>query len=194
MKHLLKLIYITILSFAVLYPFTVMGVEKGMKRTAARSVLEEKGAIINHEFSREKQDAFVIKKFAYIDANALLLLYDNQDRVFKVIILTDEMGYATAWNTFDRLKGSLESKYGEGEHIEFYNDPYQKGDGYTQQAMELNKASKILHIKNEDCSILAQVKPSTTYNDQFYYIIIYEYVTLAKPYLDSLKTKQEEDL
>lgn len=83
-----------------------------------------------------------IMKGDFSGKNCEIIMYASKKSniVYQVgAILEKDDSWGVLKSTYDEYKSLLNSKYEEGQTIEFFKSPYEEGDGYEMTALRNNK-------------------------------------------------------
>lgn len=110
-----------------------------------------------YEFVNETEDAILLYgKFAGIDdCTIFVLASEYTHQTYCVMVVTEA---STWWNIkadYDRLKEILIKKYGKpSSSIEYFNDPYDEGDGYELTALSTGNVTYATSFSSKAGNIL----------------------------------------
>jgi hypothetical protein len=93
----------------------------------------------NYTYLRDDEDGDLAFTGSLAGESVSLIAYMSNGSLARVIVAIDpdENEYL---RTYKKFKSLLSDRYGRPvEDIEFYNSPYEKGDGYEEQAIRLSK-------------------------------------------------------
>ena len=114
--------------------FQFAGIPWGSDQDTIREKMEAAG----FSFMKVDEDGDLHFGGTVLGTPAVVFCVLGQGRLLKVIvsILTPDQ---KARYMFDEMMGSLVKKYGQGRFLEGYESPYEKGDGYEDQAIKVGK-------------------------------------------------------
>jgi hypothetical protein len=109
---------------------------------------------------------------------------EDESYVYKVAILTpSRKSWSSVLSDFNTLKESYKAKYENIKVYEFFESPYEEGDGFELQALKADKCTYAFLVKTDEGDILVQMKSVST--GTAYLSITYEDKINMQKYLAS---------
>lgn len=167
-----KIVLIALLFIAspVVRAQEVMGVKVGGPFSTFDSLIKDKGC--KFLFPLTDNVAGYSGVVGSFDVELYVYLTPITNQVWKAVLSFEEHGsFSSLNNQFEILVGALTNKYGNPSgKINYFDDPYELGDGYEMTAVRINKCHYLTYWKSEfenEWSIY--IKISSTKNVTIHY-------------------------
>ena len=191
-KNKMKKIIILLITISSIYANGIMGVELGGNLSNAVKKLNDNGLVMVEGSTSKDTTIYHIEEFASYDSRYLVIIHDVNNVVVKVAVMMSPNYKISIWSDFDKLSESLSKKYIAGKNYETYVQPYKKNDGYTHQAMRLNKLFKSAFFSNDAIDIVMRVRNAA--DSKFTILLAYEHKALFGAHIDKNKKLADSEL
>ncbi len=193
MKYVLVtlLLLTTFISCEEIESYTFASLSWGSAKEEVKKCLNEKGYTLDQELSDIIQidnsicfDGKVVGEEAHI-----LVIFNSNNKLVKCFVVLYP-GNNEEIETYESVRDILTSKYGNPKNkFKSFEYPYEEGDGYEEQAIELGKAHYITIWSTAKDNSMLGIEISKDLNIQ----ISYE-GSGWETESEKIKTKQAEDL
>lgn len=120
----------------------------------------------------------------------------DDETVCRVVIITP---YRSSWRSvkadYDLIKETVISKYdGEVKEYEYFEEPYQNGDGFEIQALYLDKAVYQTYILMEEGGIKIEILGSKSSYGKAHITILYEDSINTERFINERRQQLSDDV
>jgi hypothetical protein len=122
-----------------------MGLIFGQSKSKVKQIMTSKGGILDTKYSKPDVLIYDNIKFATRKTSFVACHFTN-DKLCECVIYMKADLESNTTNLYNVIKNELNKKYYESDvTFEQYKYPYEKGDGFTENAISLGKATFITY-------------------------------------------------
>lgn len=127
-------------------------------------------------------------EFAGFD-DCTIAWYFTSNQLFQGKVIYTPSLEARAMEEYDSFKSKIDSKYGLGERYEFYDYPYEKGDGHWETAFKIGKGTLFSYwMDNEENIITLKL------DEDLNVTLTYQNSSLVEKAVEEKEAAESEDL
>ena len=170
-----------------------LGVDFGSSLESAKEkLLSREGCTLNEENSSNDTLIFNGLTFAGRQTSFVILYFINDKFCKSVIYITPKLEAYTI-QTYKEIQNELNTKYFTAKDFEFYDEPYEKNDGYTETGISLGKVTFESYWSFKDANGGKDDFISLKISDDLSICLVYEDGDLTDEMVNDIMSKNSED-